>query len=436
MNRMKVVLKAVVASVLVLALSATALAGQPVEIRLKDGSRWRGDLNAQIVVTFMQQRIEVEMTGTLVKAADLYIVVSTNIAGEMKEQTIFRDDIVKVETAAAAPASSNSKSARSPKVKASTGDSPNVPVDANGNAMGTIVLPLEGFVGGPFRKEEIIEVGKKADEIGPGQIIVLLIDSNGGSALESQYIADEIFKIRERHRVVAWIKKAISAGCQTAMCCQEIYFMTEGTAGAVTTWNPGSGQSIKGEELEKSVEHLEEIAERSGYSPYIAKAMKTNKGVVSYDKDPETGEVTFYPDKRGEFLLSDENSNLSFTSSVALHCGFSKGTADTEEELAKLLNLPKWHEVTDYGRKIAKEWQDTYAKAETEIPLLMARMQYLGSGTGTQLEQQIRIVTEIIRWFDRCPNYMMYNFPYDKGTMERQLKELKKALADRKKNDR
>ena len=141
--------------------------------------------------------------------------------------------------------------------------------------------------------------------------------------------------------------------------------MTEGTAGAVTTWNPGSGQSIKGEDLERSMDHLVDIAKRSGYSEHIARSMKTNKAVCSYDKDSETGEVTFYGDETGEFLLSAEDQNLSFTSSSALHCGFSKGTVDTEEELAAALQLPKWHEVTDYGRRIAKEWLNTANRARS-----------------------------------------------------------------------
>ncbi|NNM26820.1 MAG: hypothetical protein HKO59_12690 [Phycisphaerales bacterium] len=312
-------------------------------------------------------------------------------------------------------------------------DDDEIPLGPDGKPLGVFVLPLEGSVGTYIRREEIKKIGEHADTYGPGQIIVLLINTNGGSALESQFISDEIFKLRERHRVVAWVQKAISAGCQTAMCCQEIYFMTEGSAGAVTTWNPGSGQSIKGEDLEKSMEHLAEIAERSGYSKYIAHAMKTNSAMVSYDKDPETGEVTFYDDLSGEHVLSDDDSNLSFTSSNALDCGFSKGTADTGPELAKLLDLPKWHEIDDYGRKLAEQWQATVKRAEEDIPRLIARRGYWKT-SGDAVERigaLIQIDKSLLRWIDRAPNVAAQRLgPNAREQIEREIAELRKQLAD------
>ena len=41
----------------------------------------------------------------------------------------------------------------------------------------------------------------------------------------------------------------------------------------------------------------------------------------------------------GEVVLSDEKDNLTFNASNALDCGFSKGTADSLEQLAPLLGL-------------------------------------------------------------------------------------------------
>ena len=235
--------------------------------------------------------------------------------------------------------------------------------------------------------------------------------------------------------MIAWIEKAISAGCQTAMCCNEIYFMTEGTAGSVTTWNPGSGTSIKGEDLRRSMEHLAEVAERGGRSKYIAYAMKTNSAECSYDKDPVTGDVTFYDDTSGEFLLSDDDSNLCFNSSNAEHCGFSDGTADTYEELAELLDLGEWREVDGFGRKIAEDWNKTVEKAQREIPRLAARLNYYKSGGGDQIEilgARIKIMQDLLKWCDRCPPVA----PYDKEALRRQIAEMKKQLADMRRQQR
>ncbi len=404
-----------------------ATAGQSVEVRLKDGSKWRGEVDDIVEVGYYQQRIEVSLTGRITRAADLYIVVEGDIAGMIRQKTIFRDDVITMRTVTgeAADTSARRASGRSARRDADTKEA-----GPESRKLGVFVLPLDGSVGEAFRHEEIKKIGEKADEYGPGQIIVLLINTNGGSVLESQDIAETIFDIRERHRVVAWIQKAISAGCQTAMCCHEIYFMTEGTAGAVTTWD-GVGNSIKGDDLEAAMDHLVDIAKRSGHSEHIARAMKTNKAMCSYDKDPATGEVTFYGDLSGRYVLSDANSNLSFTSSTALHCGFSKGTADTEEELARQLDLPQWYEKSNYGREIAERWQETVKRAHEEIPRLNAQLGYL-STSGDQTERIGTVITiyqKFLRWHDRCPNVaeqMLQRPEY----YEREIAELRKQLAD------
>jgi hypothetical protein len=159
--------------------------------------------------------------------------------------------------------------------------------------------------------------------------------------------------------------------------------------------------------------------------------------MVSYDKDPDTGEVTFYNDLSGEYVLSDEESNLVFNASLALHCGFSDGTADTEEELAKLLDLPEWNEKSDYGRKISQEWLDTCEKAQNEVRRLWAQLGYKGSGSGDPVEMmgiRIKILEKVIRWQERAPECVGGVPP--KEQLEREIKDLRKQLSDMKKSKR
>jgi ATP-dependent protease ClpP protease subunit len=279
---------------LMLVLASAAVAGDAVQLKLKDGSTWRGRINDTVDLKFMEQGVERSMNCRLVQVEDLYVKVEAMITGQLRQKTIFRADIVAMKDTDGVgdslppsmdikPTGSTAANANAePPVAASTGQC-------------VFVLPMDGGVGQTFRHEEIEMVGKEADKYGKGQIIILVINSNGGSAYESQLIGQTIADIKKNHRVIAWIHKAISAGCQTAMCCDEIYFMTEGTAGSVTTWD-GRGTSIKGEELEKSMEALAQIAESAGHNKYIAYAMKTNKEMVSNDKDPKTGKVTIYPD--------------------------------------------------------------------------------------------------------------------------------------------
>ena len=425
--------------ILTLVMSAAALAGQAVEIKLKDGSRWRGEVNSTVQMTYMQQGVQVPLEGKLIKVEPMYVVVDGVVAGNRKQVTIFRSDIVTMTTVTAAvegdaPATptetTEPKPAQQKPAEHGKGD-PTQP--------GVFVLPLEGGVGETLRHEEIVKMTEYLDKnYGPGQIVVFLISSNGGSVAETEKIGNAIRDMRKRHRAVAWIDKAISAGCQTAMYCNEIYFMTTGTAGAVTAWNPGSGQSVKGEMLEKINEDFVRAAEENGYSRWIALSMKNNHYECSYDKDPETGEVTFYGDLSGKYVLSDANSNLCFNASNALHCGFSDGTADTTEQLAKLLNLPKWNEIDDYGRRIAKDWQRICDEAKAEIPLAAARYDYKDMGSGDPMViigTRIQIIEDLIRWWNRCPNVAQQMLP-PKEELERDVVQLRKTLADMKRRSR
>ena len=407
-----------------LAIVATALAAPSIEIRLKNGSAWRGELNDFVQVKFVEQNVEIQLTGRLVDATKYYI----KIDGELGMKTIFNGDIRSMRTVEA-----NDAAEVTPGKKRGA-DSAAVKETVDDDAPGVFVLPLRGGVGEEFRHEEIEMIGEEADKYGPGQIIVLIINSNGGLVSESELITEAIWDLKKRHRVVAWVEKAISAGCSTAMACDEIYMMTEGTAGSVTTIT-GNLKHVPEKEVQPGIDYLVRIAKEAGRSEHIARSMKLKRFLCSYDKDPQTGEVTFYGDLSGEFVLSDAESNLCFNSSNALHCGFSDGTADTEEDLAKLLDLPRWYEKSDYGRNIAKQWRQTAEKANEEIPRMIARRSYWK--TSGSVEERIGALIQIdlalIRWIERAPNLVG---GLSKEALEREVKELRKQLADIKRAQR
>jgi len=427
---MKHLLSNMIAVCLILALAGITLAGQSVEIRLRDGSAWRGEVSEMVKVTFIEQNIEVNFTGKLVKVADLYIIVEGNIAGELLQKTIFRGDLIAMSALGEDDAEDALSGLRARPKPGEVPEDDDIPRTEDGRPLGVIVLPLEGMVGGPFRHDEIDMIGEEADKYGPGQIIVLLIKSNGGLVWEEENVIDSIRELKKRHRVVAWVEKALSAGAMTAMACPEIYFMTEGSCGSVTTI---SGQTAvrDPEYLAKQVQYIVDVAVENNYNEHLARAMKMNNFMCSYDKDPETGEITWYGDTSGEVVLSDENSNLCFTSKTALACGFSKGTADTEEDLAKLLDLPRWYEISDYGRKIAKKWQDTCERADKEIPRLIARLSYYKSAGSTeeQIGARIQILEKLIKWWDRAPLIAAMKIGAPKEYLEREVEELRRALA-------
>lgn len=213
--------------------------------------------------------------------------------------------------------------------------------------------------------------------------------------------------------------------------------MTNGTAGAMTAFNGATGEAWSGEELEEWQKRAGEWMETGGRSRYIAEAMIHNPNLLSYDKDKDTGQVTFHNDLSGEHILSRDGENLVFTASTALDCGFSDGTADNEQQLAELLDLAEWKETSDYGRRIAEDWEKTVETAQRELPLLEQRLSYAGTGSGDQVEilgNRIKIYEKFARWKDRCPPCTQGLPP--KEDIERQISEMRKDLADLKKRRR
>lgn len=406
---------------LAISFASIAFAGTSVEVRLKNGSTWRGELNDNIVVRFVEQNLQIEFKGELIKSANMYIIVKGDIAGVFAEKLIYKGDIRSMSTIA------ESKATKKAKKSSTTQGSDTKKTDADSQSRGVFVLPMSGMVGETFRAQEIKKIGTHADSYGPGQIIVLVIDSHGGYAAAMEGIHNTILDLKKRHRVIAWIKTAISAAAASCIACDEIYFMTEGTLGAMTTF--GGTVSIKDEQLQAWLDLSGKLMKNGGRSPYIAHAMVTTPSLLSYDKDPETGEVTWHNDLSGKNVLSTDTTNLVFTSGMALESGFADGIADTGEQLAKLLDLSEWREIDTYGKSIANRWKDTVEKAKVEIPRLIASRGLVSGTPEQQLGALIRINEELIKWIEKAPSIARTMIP-PKDFFVREIRELRKQLAD------
>ncbi|HWB19338.1 MAG TPA: hypothetical protein VG711_03490 [Phycisphaerales bacterium] len=396
-------------------------------MRLKDGSSWSGKVGDAVHLTYRRQGVNVDLNGVIVKAGDDYIMVEGDVAGQKAKTTIFKGDIVAISTvggnaSSAMPANASTGGASSTASTSATADN---------SGPGVFVLPLGGMVGLEFRHEEIDAIAKEADARGPGQIIVLEIESGGGRADEISAIHDSIVAAKKRHRVVAWIKQAISAAAATAYNCDEIYFMTEGNMGAMTMF--AGTKSAQGYQLETWMKFAGQLAEEGGRSKYIAWAMIDDKALLSYSKDPVTGEITWYNDLSGEHVLSDEKTNLVFNATTAMACKFADGVADTGPDLAKLLNIPSWNEVGD-GRQMEENWKRLVDQGNHDIPMLAAQLDYKNADqpVDKQISTRISLLEKICSWWDRCRNVAEMHLP-PKEELEREITALRKQLADIKK---
>jgi hypothetical protein len=225
------------------------------------------------------------------------------------------------------------------------------------------------------------------------------------------------------------------------MQCEEIYFRTMGALGAAMMIS--GADSAYGEGLDKFRDEIGAKVEANGRERKIFEAMVLANAVLTYTKDPVTNKVTWH-DKvtglPGEVVLSDEKDNLTFNASNALDSGFSKGTADTKEELAKLLGLPEWYEVSDFGVKLATNFVKTFEECEKDLDLQQGRLQIPRGTPRDQLITQIEVTEKTLKWAKRCPPCVAGKF----GSLEiepvieelqKRLKEMKKQLSDLNRQD-
>jgi len=374
-----------------------------------------------------------EWVGEIIEQTEHYIIIRVKHGSYVKDMTFFKGDVAEIiEDAATETAEAESTEAAA----ATTTTTATEPEAGSGTVI--LRLPLVGGVGETMRHQEIEKVAAYADKLkkekGISPIIVLEIESPGGAMSEMYAIHDTLMEVKKRHRVVAWIKEAISAAAATAFHCDEIYFRTDGSLGAMTGYNPGSGEALKGAELQRWLTDASAWAEAGGRPGLIAKAMIHHPFEVSYDVDEETGEVTWYDTLEGEYDLSDATTNLTFTSGHAEQSGFADGIADSEQKLAELLDMKEWNE-DPYAKKLQEEWMKTFEKANYEIPMIFGELQIIQGGSldaEGKLRAAIAKIDELIKWWKKEPDLCRAMGLPSQQDLERLLREYQKALSDMK----
>lgn len=284
--------------------------------------------------------------------------------------------------------------------------------------------------------------------------VVLRINSGGGALIEIQRLSDVIHEeLKPKFRVVTWIEYAISAAAMTAHAVEEHYFMSRGSYGACTGWS-GDLQGMKGRGLEEVVYMMEKISANGGYPKEIMLAMQVTDDLrpggapLSYDKDPSTGAVTFYQNTEGDHVLNTKDRILTFTSETAEACGFSKGTADTLDELAEAMGMT---EVTWVGDSVPgvdypvsraersmRDFRDRTARdAENLGKYITLYQQAVGIARGTPREDRgafvgraRRELNKIVKMVDNNPNMALFQLNMYPEDFPRWVDEQEKMLRD------
>lgn len=374
-------------------------------------------------------------SGQIVSEEDGFITLEIGSGTLKKKVKIWSDDVESVTRDDDAVTDSPDSSADVPEADlaapadSSTEESTPQVIDPDTKKL--FVVPLEGMVGKEFRCDKIQECVDSVRDLNP-DIIILLVDSGGGSLNELYQISDYLTKLRDEYRVVTWIKSAISAAAMTAINTREIYFMRKGHMGAATAWY-GPGIAVNGPELEAWLARGARMGKSAGYDPAWIRAMIDREQECSATRVVlPNGEVkvTWYADSTsGEDVINRKGEVLTFQASDALKWRISLGTADTTEELAPLLGVTKWVEISDKGRKIMGDWLALNKRADKEVPKLIRDLNSSDPASRAGLSTQARVLKELINWSNRLGDAAMY-FGLDKPALERNLRDVLKRLRD------
>ena len=378
---------------------ATIIFGGPAEVQLKNGTSWKGEIGQTVSVKWNERGKSKTVEGEITTATTEYIVVE----GEF----IFIEDIISLSGSNDAQETTQHPAVVNDVIDTADDDTPKLARDEKVVAQegelprGVFVLPWKGMVGDSFRCTELRRLVEHIEtNYGLGQIIVIEVDSGGGAVSEWSEIRDVIFDVKERHRIIAWIKKAGSGAAATAFTMDEIYYRSYGYLGSITMYSGNIENVASDEELYAWIKELQGVLAKSSWNPLVAGSMVKSIEAFSYDIDPVTGEITYYDDTSGANVLSRTDQNNMLNAEEAEHCGLSDGTADTGEELAKFLNLEEWVEIDQFGRELASDWWKTLDSWKEGQQDLMQRVQgdVDGKTQKQRLVNQIKAIEELIRW--------------------------------------
>lgn len=335
--------------------------------------------------------------GTIVREVSGSIFFKYKENGVEKQQRFSPEEILKIErnieaakpTDAPKPAEAPAKTEPAPAKDvpaapakteaAATGSTPAAPASSARKTPKAAIITLGDRTNGEMvgiyftahaLREAIPGLEKELGNDGSG-VIVFRIYSGGGMGLEIDKMWNVIRNdYMKKFRCVAWIESAISAAAMTAHCMEEIYFTSQANYGACTGWY-GNLVAVKGVGLQEYLSKMEAISRQSGYHPDIMRAMQIQQP-LSATVNPD-GSVSFYRDTTsGDIIVNREGEILTLNAQTAAQIKFSKGTADTLEELTKLMGYQELQWVGDNVKGIA--WP--VCKAERENMEFRKRTKY------------------------------------------------------------
>lgn len=245
------------------------------------------------------------------------------------------------------------------------------------------VVPLHGVVGQTITAD-LLEQSLADAALRDPTVIVLDIDSPGGLIAEVPRLAEVVGRYRDRHRLVVFVREAMSAAAITALGVEEIIVRPGSRFGAATAWRVGPrGLPTAIDEKFQSAWRAtaRSMAEMGRHDPELAEAMidaTIELTLTRQDGRPTIVKGSPRPGLAGPppKVISQKGQLLTLTSGEAVACGLADGQAKNLEQLGTVLGLPGWTRLDGLAEPLA-QWQAAKIKrAAWELKQLTDRFQH------------------------------------------------------------
>lgn len=195
---------------------------------------------------------------------------------------------------------------------------------------------------------------------------------------------------------VAWVKKAMGGAAFLPFTFQDIYYTSDahhgGIGGLERMFGSMGDQVVREKQRSLRLGRAKGLAAKGKHDERIMAAMSDGRYIMSYRMDGGKAELLMrMPESPDEILLKDDgavnpdrsdimqdvirlkgNDYLTLDAKTAFDIGFSRGTADSVDELLSKMNVTRNYSVikNNTGR-IFGAWGKEIARAETDIERLL-----------------------------------------------------------------
>jgi len=208
-------------------------------------------------------------------------------------------------------------------------------------------IPIRGVIGTDFTGETMKSYLEQAAKLRP-TVVILEVDTSGGSVADAEKIVDLIIDSKDL-RIVALVRKALSAGAAITLACREVYVTKTATIGAATSYLAGRGGRpvvLPADIAEKFQSAWRAVcrkaAQHGGHPSILAEAMIDRNFALTMRK--RDGRVILERNGKGD-ILKPKGRILTLTAREAISCKLAGQMARDVTVLGRHLGMPGWREV-------------------------------------------------------------------------------------------